>query len=209
MRNKYIKLLVKAIELFYQNDAKELFGSTKDVDERAMVGCVYRYMWCMMQQPGESFSVPNIDIEYDRMGNNLDAIKKYTEMPSDRCKKCDRKKICYDVLKSCMDRKNQKKTRYEFRPDIILHQRGTSSNGLVVEFKKRRIGTKLDIAKLSCCTCYDGEFKYDIGAFVLLEKTQAHIKVFINHNIVSWFKVNSEGRCEYNENEKVLFDCLH
>jgi hypothetical protein len=163
----------------------------------------------MMQQPGGIFPVSGIDIEYDRMENNLDAIKKHIKMPSVSCKKCERRKNCYDVLKPCMDRKNQEKTRYEFRPDIILHQRRTSSNGLVVEFKKKRNRVKLDVAKLNYCTCDNGVFKYDIGAFVLLEKTQAHIKVFLNHNIVSWFKVNSDGRCEYNENEKVPFDYLH
>lgn len=197
----YIELLTKAVQWFYKNDA----SYTKDVDERAMVGCVYRYMWCILQQK-VSFSVADIDIEYDRMGNSEDAIRKCIEVPENSCKSCDRKKECYAVLKSKIERKSRDKIKYEFRPDIIVHQRGDLiKNGLVIEFKKRSRGAKLDIAKLMYCTCENGAFKYDVGAFVLFEATQAHIEVFVDGKVNSMFKVNSEGRCEYDENEKIPF----
>lgn len=205
----YIELLIKAVQWFYKNDACSLFGYTNDVDERAMVGCVYRYMWCMMQQEA-SFPVADIDIEYDRMGNSEDAIRKCIEVPKDGCKGCDRKKECYDVLRSKIERKCRDKIKYEFRPDIIVHQRGDLiQNGLVIEFKKRSRDAKLDIAKLRYCTCDNGAFKYKVGTFVLLEETQAHIKVFLDRKVVSWFKVNEDGRCEYATGEKVPFVNLH
>ena len=40
-------LLCEAISLCYRKDAEKLFAF--DVGEWAMVGCVYRYMWGLMQ----------------------------------------------------------------------------------------------------------------------------------------------------------------
>ena len=85
-----------------------------------------------------------------------------------------------------------------------MHQRGDLiQNSLVIEFKKRSRDAKLDIAKLRYCTCDNGAFKYKVGAFVQLEETQAHIKIFIDGKVDSWFKVNDEGRCEYKGDEMV------
>ena len=96
-----------------------------------------------------------------------------------------------------------------------MHKRNKDLNGLIVEFKK--VGSdnkwledvKFDMAKLRACTCAENSFKYEVGAFVLLKEKQAHIKVFIDRKVDSWFKVNGEGRCEYAENEDVPFMDLH
>ena len=44
IQDNLLSLLCKAIVFFYRRDAKSLWGA-KVVDERAMVGCIYRYVW--------------------------------------------------------------------------------------------------------------------------------------------------------------------
>ena len=74
VRQKYTQLLCDALKLFYENDAKALFNEPQKnaddaaegkriVNERAMVGCMYRYMWCLIQQEGNCIPVSDIDIE--------------------------------------------------------------------------------------------------------------------------------------------------
>ena len=79
MRNKYLTILSEALKRFYVNDAKSLFGNNKQIDERAMVGCIYRYMWNILEQQKSLVGqICDIDIEYDRMnGCHGDEIKKH------------------------------------------------------------------------------------------------------------------------------------
>ena len=60
-----IMLLIGALVLFTRRDAGILFNEKKDVDERAMVGCVYRYMFCARLLNVLESTQPDIDIEYD------------------------------------------------------------------------------------------------------------------------------------------------
>jgi len=224
MEYEYIKLLTDALSLFYVNDAKDLF-SDKIVHEQAMVGCIARYVWCL-RKSRSCFSslLQDVDVEYDKVrGGDPKAFAALIDH-KESCSQyyslcggiiCNGEQIddtCNDEKCKSYDLKNEPK---RFRPDLIVHKRNNNRNGLVVEFKKCGKGerwledVKFDMAKLRACTCMKNDFKYDIGAFVLLEETQAHIKVFIDRKVVSWFKVNNEGRCEYSENEEVPFKGLH
>ena len=222
MKNKYIALLVNALSLFYKNDAKALFTG-RHVHEQAMVGCISRYVWCL-RKSRSCFSslLPDVDVEYDKVrGGVLKAFAALIDH-KESCSQyyslcggiiCNSEQIddtCNDEkCKSC-ELKNESK---RFRPDLIVHKRNEDLNGLVVEFKKGGDGkledVRFDMAKLRACTCMKNDFKYDVGAFVLLEETQAHIKVFLDRKVVSWFKVNGDGRCEYATGEEVPFADLH
>ena len=217
MEYEYIKLLTDALSLFYENDAKDLF-SDKIVHEQAMVGCIARYVWCL-RKSRSCFSslLQDVDVEYDKVRGGdpkaFAALIDHKESCSQYYSLCGdiicSDEHCDEKCKSC-DLKNKSK---RFRPDLIVHKRNEDLNGLVVEFKKGGDGkledVRFDMAKLRACTCMKNDFKYDVGAFVLLEETQAHIKVFIDRKVVSWFKVNNEGQCEYFENEEVPFKGLH
>ena len=102
-QEKYKNLLCNALQQFYKNDAKALFNKIRGntvvetkkemIDERAMVGCVYRYMWHLMQQARDYFPVSDIDIEYDRMIK--DNIGYYEKVLSCECISEDAGKQCY------------------------------------------------------------------------------------------------------------------
>ena len=201
---KYIELLVKALQEFYVKDAKDLFKD-KMVDERAMVGCIYRYMWCSLQRMKWDGIEHDIDIEYDRMNNkDGDAIRKTIlciNKHKDDCK--HEYEFCGKIIedynkKECNDCKDR-----QFRPDIIVHRRMSElgeGNGLVVEFKKDR-GEKsnkkddlFDMAKVMYCTCDKGDFRYKVGACVKLFERLCKVLVFINGENVFSFSVNCSGR---------------
>lgn len=73
------------------------------------------------------------------------------------------------------------KKMYEFedengiQPDLILHQRDTDNNLMVVEFKGywNRENINNDVRKLEYLTSKDSEnkYKYQLGALVVLEKS--------------------------------------
>jgi hypothetical protein len=99
-----------------------------------------------------------------------------------------------------------------FRPDLIIHKRNEELNGLVVEFKKQFFAKTLnknvlfDIAKLRACTCKQRNFKYEVGAFVVLDKERAHVKIFIDSIKEESFWVDKDGRHEYSkENEEPCY----
>lgn len=228
MKNKYIALLINALSLFYKNDAKVLFAG-RHVHEQAMVGCISRYVWCL-RKSRSCFSslLPDVDVEYDKVQESepkaFDALIDHIESCPEYYSLCGGT-ICND--KQVDDTCNDEKCKYcewknkskRFRPDLIVHKRNEDLNGLVVEFKKGGDGkledVRFDMAKLRACTCAQNGFhvenrvRYDVGAFVLLEETQAHIKVFLDRKVVSWFKVNEYGRCEYATGEEVPFADLH
>jgi hypothetical protein len=222
MINKYIELLVEALELFYQNDAESLFAG-RLVHEQAMVGCIARYAWCLRRSdPRFSSLLPDVDVEYDKVQESepkaFDALIDHIKSCPEYYSLCGGT-ICND--KQVDDACNDEKCKYcewknkpkRFRPDLIVHKRNEDLNGLVVEFKKGGDGkledVRFDMAKLRACTCAQNSFKYEVGAFVSLEAKYAHIKVFIDRKVDSWFKVNNEGRCEYAENEEVPLEDLH
>lgn len=201
---KYIELLVKALQAFYVKDARDLFKD-KMVDERAMVGCVYRYMWHFLQEEEWRGIEHDIDIEYDRMNNkDGEAIKKKIGFINNHQTVCEHGyEFCGKIIleydtKECNECKDR-----QFRPDIIVHRRMSElgkGNGLVVEFKKDR-GEKsnqknelFDMAKVMYCTCDKGDLQYKVGACVKLFERLCKVLIFINGENVSSFSVNSSGR---------------
>ena len=230
----YISLLCRALQLFYKNDAKALFdkpqartksdaggkdGKSKIVNERAMVGCVYRYMWCMMQQ--QIFELPefDVDIEYDRMIKDESGY--YEKEISCKCESvnCSRRSNCIQVIVDEIQRRRKSgNSEGEFgaatdviravvRPDIIVHNRnksGLANNGLVVEVKKEYRAIMVDLAKLYYFTCQDKctKFHYRVGAMVVLHPTYADICFICDKKILCRYKVCVHDIREMADDEK-------
>lgn len=220
MINKYIELLVEALELFYQNDAESLFAG-RLAHEQTMVNCIARYIWRLMEREKSLGLVEDVDVEYDKIHSKdpkafygiVDHKKscckniyefcggvitdKINERDS-KCKQCEKQDSC-----------KRRDNKYRFRPDLILHTRNSDENWLVVEFKKmddnvekRESEFKFDIAKLRACTCKQRNFKYEIGAFVILDKECSHVKIFIDSIKKESFGVDKDGRHEYSKENK-------
>ena len=174
---KYINVLLSALKEFYAKDAESLF-KYKMVDERAMVGCIYRYMWCRMVRKNMDCE---IDIEYDRMrGSEGEACRKCIGGMPRNCDTKGCKLNCGNILFEWKDRKED--YEYNFRPDMIIHHRNKNAEGdnvLVVEVKKEGASDELckfDKAKVSWCTCSNGCLQYRIGAFVVLHAKYATVE---------------------------------
>ena len=179
--DKYLGLLIDAIKLFYINDADSLFGADKNVDERAMVGCIYRYMWCKIVREGINC---DIDIEYDRMrGRNGGLVKKSIDLAQECGTENCRKECLKLIAKRAGKRKGKSdKELYSIRPDIILHMRNSEpgkDNYLVAEFKKAPVSSaddKFDHAKIRWNTCSRSLLRYDYGVVVKLFQKYAHLE---------------------------------
>lgn len=190
---KYIELLCEALQLFYKNDAKALFKDHA-ADERAMVGCIYRYAWCLMHDRRFSGLGPDIDVEYDRMNSSEgDAVKKTIEFGicKERKPDCPKQRICVDFInehciKERCSKNNNQPEKYDFRPDIIIHRRhfnGSKDNGIDVEVKKdgaEKNRKDFDKAKVMFCTCQKADFKYKVGAVVILHKDKCDVTIYQN-----------------------------
>ena len=229
VQEKYKQLLCKALQLFYVNDAEALFNEPQEhagggeggedekkmVNERAMAGCVYRYMWCLMQQMVDSVSVSDIDIEYDRMVK--DGLLYYQKELFCECGKANEKgqcKIhakCFQVIYNEIQRKRKANgnvndgravsanvIRKAIRPDIILHNRnagGVENNGLVVEFKKdhgklNEDDIAFDMAKLYYFTCPKSKsLQYKLGAMVILRSQYSDVWFIVDQRILYGCKV--------------------
>lgn len=174
----YIKILINALQKFYSIDAKQLFDKEKTIDERTMVGCVYRYMWCQLQQRADS--IADIDIEYNRKPSDYEGRDREkgivlceAEQQSNRC---PHSKSCREILRKEMLAKKKETDKISFRPDIIIHVRNHMQNFMHIEFKKcSRAGKRLnksevvfDIAKVRYSTCQKLGYKYHEGVVVLL-----------------------------------------
>ena len=178
-------LLIGALVLFTRCDAEALFNNkNKDVDERAMVGCVYRYMFCACLMNLLKATQPDIDIEYDRMrvaGKGL-VSKCFTPCldPKEMCKSYQNK-VCNDFIKNhgkLCDKCEQYEKR--IRPDLIIHKRNSepgSDNGMIVEFKRDDAGGCDDV-KITYSTCLSGTLKYKIGAKVTLSSVNQKVELY-------------------------------
>ena len=180
-----VKMLSCGIEKFYKRDAEQLFGhgkKKKNIDERAMVGCIYRYMYESFHNACERF--PHIDIEYNRM---LNLKKDEVEKSLISCKCCK----CVEKVKggmSCATYANELKKRLSghdsvkdtigVRPDIIVHKRNHPDNGLVVEFKKLNGDVSYDKLKVRYATCSYSPLHYVVGAIVRLRHSNAHVEIY-------------------------------
>jgi len=202
-----LRLLECAIRLFYKYDASDLWGGVHAIDERAMVGCVYRYMYCFVMSGLCPLECSDIDIEYDRMnGENGDEIRKCLGVLPSRCEQCFIVDDCMALIKKVRERQSKKRccgdvgmrdecnvcenACYRIRPDIIVHKRKSDRNGLVVEFKKKCEGRDVkaresfDKAKLRASVCSFNCLKYQLGVFVSLKKDCATLEVFLADRIL-------------------------
>jgi hypothetical protein len=210
--HKYIELLVNALKEFYNEDAEALWTGRK-VDERTMVGCISRYVWHGRKQSGYESLLPHIDIEYDKMQREAVGVSKKAFERSIDCAPCDEYETCGKVIneKMCCNEgvANEEcvncelyKERYQFRPDLIVHKRNSQwdrGNGLIVEFKTKENGKadlRFDIARVKYCTCSERDFRYVVGAVVLLCKNRCEVQVFRNGKKVNTFSVNSSGKIQ-------------
>ena len=220
MRDKYIELLVEALEWFYQNDAESLFVG-RLVHEQTMVNCIARYIWYLRKRKKSLGLVEDVDVEYDKIhlrdpkafyglaDHKADCSKKIYKLcggiitdkineRDSKCKQCEKQDLC-----------KRRGTKYRFRPDLILHTRNSDENWLVVEFKKmddnvgkRESEFNFDMAKLRACTCKQQGFKYEVGAFVILDKECSHVKIFIDSIKKESFGVDKDGRHKYSKESK-------
>ena len=180
----FLQVLLYGLVKFYAHDATELFEGYA-VDERAMVGCIYRYMYCAMEKGLCVENYPDIDSEYNRM---MLEYERWVEKSMRPCEQpdCPHAKECYWLVEKERKRLSKCKDKCEdacvFRPDIILHRRNTQQNGLIVEVKKSSERDKrrllVDHAKVRYCSCAEGVFHYRIGATVLLSETKATINLY-------------------------------
>ena len=207
---KYIKLLIDALQEFYVQDVKDLFKN-KMADERAMVGCIYRYIWCLMHNPYYDDLEPDIDIEYDRMSSphskkafdiSIDHKDSCIHNNYENCGKliCNQRHINGKICKQGNINAHKKKKWRDFRPDLIIHKRGSSvgaGNGMVVEFKKENAESSdidFDKAKVMYCTCPKADFRYLVGAVVLLCNDKCEVHVFKDGQFDFSCTVDAAGR---------------
>lgn len=196
-----VKLLIFGIKKFYKQDSEALFGYGKcpmHIDERAMVGCIYRYMHELLAKRCVKF--PHIDIEYNRMmklmeGMEDEEIKKEID-PCNTCDKTDDKLDCVameDVFQKWMEELKSKKDSKGIRPDIVVHERNESNNGLIVEFKKLKGDVSYDEQKVRYATCHRSPLHYIVGAVVRLQQNNAEVEVYQNGIFKCKFLVSQHG----------------
>ena len=200
----YIEILINALQKFYSFDAKQLFDEEKTIDERAMVGCVYRYMWCQLQQIGDS--IVDIDIEYNRKPsdyNGKDREKGIVLCEAEQqTNRCPHLKSCREILRKEMLAKKKETDRLSFRPDIIIHVRNHSQNFMHIEFKKcsrdgkllNKSGVVFDMAKVRYSTCQKLDYKYDEGVVVLLGENGFSAVQFRDGRLVGRLTGNSDSK---------------
>lgn len=196
-----IRLLIFGIKKFYKQDAEALFGHgdcPKHIDERAMVGCIYRYMY--QRHSKRCVRFPHVDIEYNRMMKLMEGmedaeIKKEID-PCDTCDKTDDKQDCIarkDVFQKWMKELKSKKDSKGIRPDIVVHERNGSNNGLIVEFKKLKGDVSYDVQKVRYATCHSSPLHYIVGAVVRLHKNNAEVEMYQNGELKCEFLVARQG----------------
>jgi hypothetical protein len=199
IQNQLIGVLKIGIEEFYNNDAESLFSQEiangKDIDERAMVGCIYRYMYANLN----NVCYPHIDIEYNRMQRlNKDEVDKSISLCSN-CRNEEMKKggiTCYEYAKTVrevMENVASNEDEISMRPDIIIHRRNSGDNGLIVEFKKLGKTIKYDKAKVAYATCKFSPLHYKIGAVVQLGKKCATVYTYSDGKIVGETRIGRNG----------------
>lgn len=196
-----IKLLIFGIKKFYGQDAEALFGHgdcPMHIDERAMVGCIYRYMYQGLAKRCVEF--PHIDIEYNRMmklkeGMNEEEMGKEIN-PCSTCDKTDDRIDCIarkDAFKKWMEELKSKKDSKGIRPDIVVHERNGSNNGLIVEFKKLKGDVSYDVQKVRYATCHRSRLHYIVGAVVRLQQKNAEVDVYQDGMFVGEFVVSMQS----------------
>ena len=97
----------------------------------------------------------NVDFEYNRKGIKIKELEGMSE--------------CYEH-----ERSNR------VFPDIIVHQRNTDHNLLVIELKKNGLDPRCDFKKLELFTNEEGDHRYSLGLFIQFRNSKPKLKWFEN-----------------------------
>lgn len=218
----YVDLLVDSLQRFYKDDAEKLFKDNP-VDERSMVGCIARYMWCMNGRGRFAELMPDVDVEFNKLHLSKNEVKDKGFYATTECKeKCRYKGGCGKMIEAHFKknkngvRKDFKDRLVRFRPDVIVHRRGFSENGMIVEFKKesaykdereqRRV--LFDLAKIRFCTCKEiSRLKYKVGVFVMLREKKSDVFVFAENCPIMAFEVSEKGKVDSQVSDRAK-DCV-
>lgn len=159
MDNKLIiKMLKQSVDLLYENDSYLIEHSVHEQDISHRIAHYFEnlledYSWYKKS----SF---NIDVEYNK---NFDNPKRAYE----KCYNCS------DI--SCYTPPKSVNYQSSCKPDIILHERGSNDNNiLVIEIKKCNKECKDDFAKLSAFTCNASDYKYKMGIYINIDNQPSY-----------------------------------
>lgn len=162
MENKLIiELLKQSVDLLYKNDSYLIKHSVHEQDISHRIAYYFEnllnnYSWYKKS----SF---NVDVEYNK---NFDDPKRVYS----NCDDCGNAR-CYINQSSYYIDNYQSPCK----PDIILHERGSNDNNiLVIEIKKCNNECKEDFAKLSAFTCNASDYKYKIGIYINIDNQPSY-----------------------------------
>lgn len=159
--------IIQAVMLFMQNDVDLLEGS---VHEQAISHRIGVYLEGVF----ESESL-DIDCEYNKHLNEPKKIDLYDLDPV-LCKECGCDS-CRFVVKGNLNEVLER----GFRPDILLHLRGTDERNLIAIEVKKDKECPFDEAKLRALTMLrsnDGEYGYKLGVFIWFAGNKPQYKWF-------------------------------
>lgn len=157
----FLNVLRMSLDLLYQNDSYLIEHS---IHEQDISHRIAHYMEILLNNYEWYKKIPlNIDVEYNK---NFDDSKKVFN----NCSNCDETK-CY------IRKEHYPISNYESncKPDIIVHERGSKNNIVVVEIKKNEEECSEDFAKLSAFTCSKSDYKYRIGIYINIADISSYI----------------------------------
>ena len=160
--------VIQAIQLFVDHDQKLLELSAHEQAVSHRIGVYLEQIFASEKL--------NVDCEYNK---HLDEPKKIDlyDLDPELCKKC-KCESCKFVIQG---KRNEIPER-GFRPDILLHLRGSDERNLIaVEIKKNK-ECPFDDAKLNALTKLKkdgGEYEYKLGVFIWFKDGKPQYKFFI------------------------------
>ena len=168
------KKVIQAVALFVKNDSDLLKSSAHEQAISHRVGVYLEGLFGLEKL--------NIDCEYNK---HLDEPKKIDlyDLDPKLCENC-KCHSCRFVIKGNLDEIPER----GFRPDILVHKRGTDDNNLIAIEVKKDKECPFDEAKLKALTKpFDdgGEYGYQLGVFVWFFDNKAQFKWFVAGREVS------------------------
>jgi len=159
--------VTQAVNLFMDNDIKLLDSSAH---EQAISHRIGVYLESIFKS-----EKLNIDCEYNK---HLDEPKKIDlyNLNTELCQKCR----CHSC-KFVIDGNYNEIPERGFRPDILIHKRGTDENNLIAIEVKKEKECPFDEAKLRALTLPKsdgGEFGYELGVFIWFADNSPQYKWF-------------------------------
>ena len=135
-----------------------------------------------------------VDIDYNRAGDSIKRILGYIPQPGGKCGRCQ---------------SFPEDDKSSFRPDIIIHERGSDDNNLLVIELKKGVNTGElydDCRKLCYMTDREERFKYEYGIGIVLYLDHADIRLFKEGKLNGFYRFDcSKG--EITENNEVCCCC--